>query len=316
MNALITGIAGFVGPYLAELLIQNRVEVYGTYFEKSELENFDNSLQVSELFLCDLTNENDIATIFDNHSFDLIFHLAAQSSVYRSFQFPKVTFEVNLIGTVNLLEKLRRQKHVKKVIFTSSADVYGTVDPKNLPVNESAPLIPLSPYSISKISCEMICKYYFEAYQTPVVITRGFNHCGPKQTSQFVISDFAKQIAEIEKGKREASILVGNIEAQRDFLDVRDVVKAYYDLAEKGIAGEIYNVSSNSSQSMKTILDQLLLLSSKKIKIVVDQSKIRPTDLPVLVGDNSKLRKTTGWRPEIFLPQTLKDVLNYWREVV
>ena len=316
MKALITGIAGFVGPYLAEVLLKNNIEVFGTYLTQSELENFDNTLPVSELFQCDLVDEKDAAKIFENQSFDYVFHLAAQSSVPQSFKFPKLTYNVNIIGTVNLLEQLSRKKEIKKIVFTSSSDVYGKVDKKYIPVNESAPLVPLNPYSISKISAEMTCRYFTDAYQLPIVVARAFNHSGPKQTPQFVIADFAKQIAKIELDLKEPIIKVGNLNAKRDFLDVRDVVRAYYLLALKGQPGEIYNVSSNEARSIQSILDKLVDLSSMKIKIKIDKNKIRPTELPVLAGDNSKLQNTTSWQQEIPFKKTLQDGLDHWRSVL
>ena len=155
-----------------------------------------------------------------------------------------------------------------------------------------------------------------DAYHIPIVITRAFNHTGPRQTPQFVISDFAKQIAEIETGRREPIIYVGNLAVKRDFLDVRDVVNAYYQLSQNGEPGEIYNVASGTTYLIQEILEKLISFSTKKIAIEIDQAKFRPTELPVLMGDPAKLQNMTGWQPQLSLEQTLADVLNYWRRIV
>lgn len=316
MKALITGIAGFVGPYLTDVLRQHEIDVYGTYLFPEELEQLDPFPDEVELFQCDLTDTGDVEKVFRNRTYDFIFHLAAQSSVYLSFQKPRLTYEVNVVGTINLSEKIRQIGSIKKMIFTSSADVYGKIDASYLPIRESAPLMALNPYAISKISAEMTCKFYVDAYHIPIVITRAFNHTGPRQTPQFVISDFAKQIAEIEAGKREPVLHVGNLDVKRDFLDVRDVVNAYYQLSQNSKPGEIYNVASGNTHLIREILGQLISFSTKKIEIEIDQAKFRPTELPVLMGDPTKLQDMTGWRPQLSLEQTLADVLNYWRRNV
>lgn len=182
-----------------------------------------------------------------------------------------------------------------------------------LPITEEQPLRPLSPYGVSKVGQDLLAYQYFMSYQMDVVRTRGFNHTGPRRAPVFVVSDFAKQIADIEKGRKEPVIHVGNLDAERDFTDVRDVVRAYYLALEKGKGGEAYNICSEKSWRIGDMLDRLLSFTDAKIKVRQDPARLRPSDVPRLRGDCSKFRRDTGWVPRIPFEQTLKDMLDYWR---
>ena len=316
MRAFITGISGFVGPYLTDLLISHDFKISGTYLLPGELDNLKPYINKIDLYQCDITNQDELKVIFQKDSFNFVFHLAAQSSVQQSFTSPQKTFRINVLGTINLLETIGEFSQPKMILYTSSADVYGVVDQNRLPLRETTPVNPSSPYAISKVAAEMLCLQYAKHYHVPIIVTRAFNHTGPKQTPQFVIPNFAKQIAEIEAGKCERKLRVGDLTPERDFLDVRDVVNAYLLLAEQGVPGEIYNIASGSAYSIQSILDKMLGLSDLEIAVEVDESKSRPTDDPILTGDYTKLHKTTGWKPKIDIAETLKYVLDYWREMI
>jgi len=195
-----------------------------------------------------------------------------------------------------------------------SADEYGIVNKNDLPIREDHPLHPINPYSISKASADFLSYFYYQNYHLNIVRARPFNHIGPRQSPEFVCSNFAKQIAEIEKGLKEPIIKVGNLEAKRDFTDVRDMVRAYWLAIQKGETGDVYNICSERGTQIKELLNNLLELSLNKIKIMKDPKKIRPSDNPILQGDSSKFRKRSGWKPGIAFEKTLRCVLDYWRE--
>ncbi len=247
---------------------------------------------------------------------DRIFHLAAQSFVPASWKLPAETFAINAIGQINLFEALLSLNLNPKIHIAGSSEEYGHVNPDEVPMKETNPLRPLSPYAVSKVAQDLLAYQYFKSYGMKTVRTRGFNHTGPRRGDVFVTSNFAKQIAEIEKGKKEGVIHVGNLEAKRDFTDVRDIVRAYWLAAEKGEDGEVYNVGTGKAMAMKEMLDILLSLSKAKVKIKVDPERLRPSDVPILQSDSSKFVRLTGWKPQIPLEQTFKDLLNYWRERV
>jgi GDP-4-dehydro-6-deoxy-D-mannose reductase len=245
---------------------------------------------------------------------DRIFHLAAQSFVPTSWKCPAETFAINATGEINLFEALLSLKQSPLIQVAGSSEEYGRVFPDEIPMKETNPLRPLSPYAVSKVAQDLLGYQYFQSYGLPVVRTRGFNHTGPRRGEVFVTSSFAKQIAEIEKGKKEAAIYVGNLEAQRDFNDVRDIVDAYWLSLEKGEPGEVYNIGSGVARPIREVLDTLLSLSKVKVRVEVDPKRLRPSDVPILLADSSKFIGRTGWRPRIPFQQTLSDLLNYWRE--
>ena len=299
MKALITGINGFVGPYLKELLLRNNIEVVGMDISDGEDVDF-------VVNLCDFDSVNNLIVKTNP---DFVFHLAAQSSVKLSFEKPDLTMEVNVNGTKNLLDSIKEHAPDSKILIVGSADVYGV--PGENPLIESSNLNPVSPYGKSRVEQEKLAL----SYGLNLVISRSFTHTGPGQTPIFVCSDFAKQIAEIEGGK-ENVISVGNIDVRRDFTDVRDIVKAYLIVLGKCDFNEVYNICSGKNYSIKQILDILLSFTDTNVEVVVDNKKLRKADIINLEGDNSKFVKVTGWKPEISIEQTLKDLLDYWRNAL
>ncbi len=314
MKALITGISGFAGSYLAEFLINKGYEVFGTFYDKSTFSNLDNIIDKIEIFECDIRNYNNLKTITEKVGPDEIYHLAAISFVPTSLKNPKLTFNTNLHGTLNLYESVKELKTNPKILFVGSADEYGLVKKRDIPIREDCPLCPMNPYSISKMSADFLSYFYFKNYHLKIIRVRPFNHIGPRQSPEFVCFDFAKQIAEIEKGLKEPIIKVGNLEAKRDFTDVRDMVRAYWLALQKGKSGEVYNICSGDEVSIKELLDKFLNMSKKKIKVIQDPKRLRPSDVPLLVGDFKKFTKQTDWKLGIPLEKTLEDILNYWRE--
>ena len=313
MKALITGIAGFVGSHLAELLVGKNYEVFGTCLACESLENIQSLKKKIALDECDIKDFDQLSKLVKNILPDQIYHLAAFSSVGKSFEKPLKALEVNLQGTLNLLEILRNSKRKVKLLLVGSADVYGKVEKKDLPIKETLPLNPISPYGASKACADILAYQYFNSYGVNVIRVRSFNHTGPRQAKGFVIPDFASQIAQIEKGYAKPFIKVGNTEAERDISDVRDIVNGYYLLMKKGKPGEAYNLCSGNSYKIKYLLEYLLNLSEKEIKVVTSQNRKRPTDIPILLGDNSKIKKEVGWKPKIPIIKTLKDTLDFWR---
>lgn len=307
MKVLITGIDGFVGNYLANFLLEKNNEVYGTTI----LDDYQkDKVIVKKMNLLDSENVN---KIIEEIKPDKIFHLAGQSAVGVSWEIPTVTINVNVNGTINILEAIRKNKLKTRILIVGSSDEYGRVTPKDCPVTEEKDLKPESPYGISKKTQEEISKLYEKVYNLDIVMVRPFNHIGVGQGKNFVVSDFASKISEIEKG--ECNILkVGNLEAYRDFTDVKDIVRGYDLLLEKGIKGEIYNIGSGKEIKIRTILDKLISMSTKEIKVEVDVEKLRPVDVPLIVCDNSKIKKDTGWVPVISIDETLKEILEYWRK--
>jgi GDP-4-dehydro-6-deoxy-D-mannose reductase len=236
------------------------------------------------------------------------------SDVGGSWQQPWTTYELNIHCQLNLLEALRRWQPECRTLVVTSNEVYGLLRAEDLPVNEDAPLRPNSPYGVSKIAQDMMALQYWNSHRLPTVRVRSFNHIGPGQSDDFVASAFARQIAEIEAGQREPVVHVGNLEAERDFTDVRDIVRAYWMVLRHGEPGGVYNVGSGQSHSARSLLEQLLKLTSANVEIVVDPERLRPSDVPKSVCDNRRLVAATGWQPRIPLATTLADLLDNWRE--
>lgn len=315
-KALITGITGFAGSHLAELLLHEGYEVHGTIRARSKTDNIDHIRNKLHLEDADLLDSHSLYTIIDKIKPNFIFHLAAQSFVQSSWASPSNTMEINTVGSVNLFEAVRRAGINSVVQIACSSEEYGLVYPSEVPVKETNPLRPLSPYAVSKVAMDYLGYQYFQSYKMKIIRTRGFNHTGPRRGEVFVTSNFAKQIAMIEKGKKEAVIEVGDLTTKRDWTDVRDMVRGYLLSVLKGESGEVYNICSEKAVSVKEMLEILLSYSRVKPKIKRDSSRLRPSDVPILLGDCSKFCRLTGWKPIIPFAKTMKDLLDYWRERV
>ena len=310
-KALITGINGFVGTHLNNYLNKKGIEVFGTLKPGGE------SVPNSHLKVVDILNFEGVKNYIGEIEPDYIYHLAALVSPSESFKNPQETITNNIGGQVNILQALKELKLLQtKILIVSSAEVYGAIEKKYLPTNEDAPLMPRSPYAVTKIAQDFLGLQYFLSQQIQCIRVRPFNHIGPYQAPHFAVPSFAKQIAQIEKGKKEPVIKVGNLEARRDFTDVRDVVRAYTLLMEKGEIGDVYNIGFGKSYKIEDVLNHLLSLSNQKIIVEKDPTLMRPADIPELLCDYSKLHKTTGWKPEISLETSLKDTLDYWRNII
>lgn len=315
MKILITGITGFVGSHLADYLLERKdCDVYGILRWRSDTTNILHSRDRIRLFECDLRDAFSTYSVISEIRPDRIFHLAAQSFVPTSFRAPTESLTTNVVGELNLFESLRKTGINPLVQVAGSSEEYGLVGEDETPIGESCPLRPLSPYGVSKVGQDLLAWQYFSSYGLNVVRTRGFNHTGPRRGPVFICSDFAKQIVEIEKGMKDPVIRVGNLDAVRDFTDVRDMVKAYWLTLEKGTPGQVYNICSDRAWSMKQILDMLLEWTEVKVEVRHDPERLRPSDVPILVGDSSKFRKATGWKPSIPFERTLKDIVEYWRQ--
>lgn len=313
-KALITGISGFAGSFLAELLLSKGYEVHGTH-TSDNLSNLELLKQNLHLHKVNLLDKNETEKCIENAKPDFVFHLAALTSPAESFKEPEKIVTNNITAQINLLEAIRLSSISPRILIISSAEVYGYVKEEDLPINEKNELRPASPYAVSKIAQDYLGLQYHLSYGLDVIRARPFNHIGPRQSSSFVVASFAKQIAEIEKGKKDPKIKVGNLETKRDFTDVRDMVKAYLVLVEKGESGEVYNIGSGKSHKISEILSDLLSLSQLPIDTEVDQTLFRPGDIPEIRSSNHKIEQL-GWKPEVELSVTLKDTLDYWRNSV
>lgn len=314
-RCLITGITGFVGSYLCELLLEmDNMEIYGIRRWRSRMENIEHIEDKITLIECDLRDSTSVTNCIEEVRPDKIFHLAAQSFVPTSWLAPSETLTTNLIGTLNIFEAVRKAGLMEtKIQIAGSSEEYGMVYEEEVPIKETNPLRPLSPYGVSKVAHDLLGYQYFMSYNMYIVRTRGFNHSGPRRGEVFVEANFAKQIAEIEKGFKKPVIYVGNLEAQRDFTDVRDMAKGYWLSLEKCDPGEVYNICSGKAYKIKEVLDILLSLSKVKVEVIQDPTRIRPSDVEILLGDHSKFTEKTGWQPTIPFEKTLEDILNYWR---
>ncbi len=318
MKALITGVTGFAGSYLAELLVsEDRGEVIGLHATDRHLQNVEAIKNRIRLEKINLLDASETSRIISEVKPDLIFHLAASAFVGDSFKKPAEFIANNSAAQINVLESVKENNLFDtKIVIVSSAHVYGLVKEKDLPIDEDTPFHPDSPYSVSKITQDYLGSSYYAAYNLKTIMLRPFNHIGPRLSPNISLSRFAKQIAEIEKGLQEPRMTVGNLDAKRDFTDVRDMVRAYVLSAEKCNAGEAYNIGTGVSHKIGDVLKQLLSLAKVSIDVVQDESLLRPSDIPELRCDSSRFHEATGWEPQISFEKTLQDTLDYWRDIV
>lgn len=313
MKVLITGINGFVGSFLAESLLKDGHEVYGTTQPGTSNECLGDICGDLKLIETEMTDPESVQSAVKKSRPERIFHLAGQSHVPTSWSDPTGTYRVNVEGTMNLVEIASRMRKVPRILLVSSGDVYGRPTGGKNVFRENSPLSPLNPYAASKASAEMFALSMCAASVAPIVIVRPFNHIGPKQSPVFVASDFAMQIAEIEAGRRKPLIKVGDLSAQKDFTDVRDMVNAYKLGIEKCPPGEIFNICSGKTHSISELLDTLLKISGTNAKIVQEKKRLRATASTDFKADARKFKRITAWKPLISFKNTLKDILDYWR---
>jgi len=314
MRAFVTGLDGFAGQWLARELVEAGFELAGG--SRVDLPSYSilSKAEAAQLrwFAFELTDRPSIEKALRASNPDAIFHLAAQASVSESIVDPVATYETNVVGTAMLLESVATVAKSATVVCVGSADAYGTVKHEELPLTETAKLRPNNPYAASKTAAESIAMQYARSAQLNVIATRSFNHTGPGQRPAFAVPAFAKQIADIAKGSAPPVLHVGNLDARRDLSDVRDVVRAYRLLAQRGESGVAYNVCSGTSVSMRSIVDALVRSAGVEVSIEIDPGRLRPSDTPDIVGDNRRLRERTGWSQQIPLDQTLLDVYEWY----
>jgi GDP-4-dehydro-6-deoxy-D-mannose reductase len=313
VKALVTGITGFVGSHLAEYLLTQGVEVYGTYRVRSRMDHIHHIRDKIHLMECELKDPNSVDSLICSTQPDFIYHLAAQSFVPTSWNSPADTIWNNVGAQINLLEAVRKYDVKTRIQIACSSEEYGLVHPQETPIVESNPLRPLSPYAVSKVAQDMMGYQYNQSYGMHIVRTRTFNHEGPRRGDTFVLSNFAKQVAEIECKLRPPTLEVGNLDAVRDFTDVRDIVRAYVLALQYGEPGEVYNIGSGVPIRIGDALSKLLEMTDRKITVKEDPKRMRPSDVPLLHCDARKFSEKTGWKPMISFEETLRDTLEYWR---
>jgi len=311
MKALIIGAAGFVGSYL----VHHLDDAYDWELHATKLPSEALELPNTHIHDLDIMNAAAVEDFLDQLRPDYIFHLAAQSSVALSWKNPSLTVDINIKGTLNILDSLRNiRDYSPRVLLIGSGEEYGYILPEETPIKESTTPRPGNIYAATKVCQNMIGAIYSRAYGLNLIMVRAFNHIGPNQAPMFVASDFCKQVAEIEAGLKPAVLHVGNLSAQRDFTDVRDVVRAYGQLIQTGISGETYNIGSGNAIAIQDLLNMILSLSTRHIDVETDPSRLRPSDIPIIEADVEKIYSLTGWQPEIPLKQTIQETLNYWRK--
>jgi len=312
LKVLIIGAAGFVGGHLMKhLCVDCGYQVCVTKLENEKINVDDNNISVYNLDILDSKAVSELLSLIKP---DHIYHLAAQSSVRLSWDKPQLTTDINIKGTINVLEAVRELDYSPRILLVGSGEEYGYVKSDEIPINETVPLRAGNIYAVTKACQGMLGEVYSRAYNMDIIMVRAFNHIGPAQSDMFVVSDFCRQTVMIEKNMHSPVIMVGNLTAKRDFTDVRDIVRAYSSLMKSGKSGQTYNVGSGNAISIQQMLDMILEQSSVKISVETDKSRLRPSDVPIIEADISKITDDTGWKPSIQTKQTINDILDYWRE--
>lgn len=310
MKALIIGGAGFVGGYLIRELTQAGWEVHATHLPSEKIESSGCTAHV-----LDILDQNAVSAALEEIRPDIVYHLAAQSSVALSWKKPQLTADINIKGTINVLEAARASENSSmRIILIGSGEEYGFIRSGACPISEEEPLKPGNIYAATKACQGMLGEIYCRAYKMNIVMVRAFNHSGPGQLPMFVISDFCRQIAEIEAGLRTPEMSVGNLSAMRDFTDVRDVVRAYRLLGEKGVSGKTYNIGRGKAVPVQEILDTAISMAECPVAVKQDPARMRASDIPLIEPDVSRIFSDTGWKAEISMEQTIRDTLDYWRK--
>ena len=314
IKAYITGVCGFAGSWLAEELLAHGYAVAGAALPEESDDNLAGVGKSVRVDRFDIADADACREALSRAKPDVLFHLAALSSVGQSFSQGESTFRVNVIGSYNVFQAARDSRRLKKLVFISSADVYGPVRPAELPLKPDRLLNPVSPYAQSKAAAEYLARLYFDQYDLPLVIARSFNHSGPRQNPNFVIPALCIKIVEAELSDGRKAVTVGNLSARRDISDVRDIVRGYRLLAEKGTCGKTYHLCTGKAYRIGDLLNKLIALSDTPIKVARDKALFRKTDIPILRGSFPATRRDVGWKPDIAIAATLKDTLAYWRE--
>jgi len=316
---LITGFSGFVGRHFCEYLERNNVSAYikGIDVRQHDIKLDDYSNIRIDFEKIDLLSENEVEKLISNFKPKFILHLASFSSVAFSWKEPILSFRNNTNIFLNILEAVRKYSSKTRVLSIGSSDEYGNIRGENIRLEESHPLNPISPYAVARVSQELLSKIYVNSYGLDIVLTRSFNHIGPSQTDVFVISAFARQLIKMKKMNcLNGKLVTGDVSIIRDFIDVRDVVSAYYLLLHSGEKGETYNVCSGQGMSLREIISIMADVLNMKVTITIDEKLIRPNDIKKIVGHNEKIQQTLGWKPKFTLRQSLCDVLDYWDSIL
>lgn len=314
MRILVTGVTGFAGSFLAETLtsVHPELELWGVSQSQNQDLTLPGDLPVRFTF-GDLTDPGFTRDLLARVAPDRIYHLAAQAFVPTSWQNPWATLENNIRAQTNLLHAAAQTHATARILVVASQEEYGRVTPADLPIRETTPLRPDSPYGVSKIAQDYLGLQYFISHDLHIVRVRPFNHIGPRQNDRFVAANFARQIAEMEAGLREHKLYVGNLDARRDFTDVRDMVRGYILALERGVPGEVYNIGSGQPRAIRELVETYRELARVPFDIELDPDRMRPSDTPVSYCDSTKFREATTWQPQIPFQDTLADTLNYWR---
>jgi len=316
VKSLITGAAGFAGSHLADYLLSQGEDVVGLIAPQDELVNLNHVLSRIAIERVDVQDAAGVLRFLSDSRPQRIYHLAALSSPVESLRDPVLTYNVNFSGTLNLLCAWRQVEMDCRFLYVSSGEVYGADPPGPMPLREGCPLRPANPYAASKAAAELLAFQFYKSYEFPIVRVRPFNHTGPRQTAAFVCSSLARQIVEIEAGLRPPTLAVGNLNVQRDFSDVRDIVRGYHLLLERGEPGDVYQLCSGRPVSIESIVEILSSFTSKPIRVAVDESKVRTQEAAALWGDPAKAQQAVGWVPQYALETTLRDLRLGWEEAL